>query len=72
MKKSELVVIADRKVRFSRDAGGVLHLLCCLPDLPSDSKPVGHFLYFALIGVICKFGVALHQISRFNACKQSL
>jgi hypothetical protein len=58
-------------VCFSPDAGGVLHLLRCLPELLSASKPVGDFLYFALIGVICKFGIALHQISRFNACMQS-
>ncbi|MGK3126440.1 hypothetical protein ACCY16_20190 [Candidatus Pantoea formicae] len=64
-------MIADQKVRFSADAGGVLHLLRCLPNLPSASKPVGDFLYFALNGVICKFGVALHKISRFNTYMQS-
>jgi len=62
---------ACQLVSFSLNAGSALHLIHCLPELLCATKPVGDFLYFALIGVICKFGVALHKISRFNAYMQS-
>lgn len=66
----ELGDTASQMVNFSLNAGSALYLIHCLPDLLFATKPVGDFLYFALIGVICKFGVALHKISRFNAYMQ--